>query len=224
MIESHRCRVCELVVRTRTMTISLPGDRVEEIHLCEACWQLLECGFRRTSPDAELEEILDGPGDRVTEPQLRSLIEAGRQADADLPVTPEARHGLDRQRLVRGELRELDAYLKDATATSARSDWTGTLEAVRMIHGRAVITRRALEGMLGSHPVAADLPPLVRAVQEVGRLITDREIDSLRPDELRDRMHAVLRVLDHELQAFLQPPEEESAPANTDRDAGHNGA
>ena len=130
-----------------------------------------------------------------------------------------ARRGPERQHLVRGELREIDADLKKATAASARGDWAGTLEAVRMIHGRAVITRRALEGMLGAHPVAADLPPLVRAVQAVGRLITDREIDSLQPDELRDRMHAMLGMLDRELQAFLEPPEEEPVSADTDRGA-----
>jgi hypothetical protein len=196
MIESHPCRTCETVIDGYSLPILLPGHQSEEWPTCEACSSHPEAGSQRTTSAGALDPSFGGPSVRVAE----------------------VRRGLERQRLVRGELREIEADLKDATAASARSDWAGALEAVRIVHGRAVITRRALEGMLGSYPVA-DLPPLVRVVQAVGRLITDQEIDSLRPDELRDRMHAVLRVLDHELQTFLEPPEDEPVSADADRDA-----
>jgi len=64
--------------------------------------------------------------------------------------------------------------------------------------------RRPWSASLG---VAADLPPIVRAVQAVGLLIREGEIDSLPPDELRVRMHALLEALDYELGAFLEPPD-----------------
>jgi hypothetical protein len=80
-------------------------------------------------------------------------------------------------------------------------------EAVRVIQGRAVITRTALERLLGPSTVAADVPPLVRAVQAVGLLVHEEEIDRLPPDELRVRMRAVLETLDDELAAFLQAPD-----------------
>jgi len=81
------------------------------------------------------------------------------------------------------------------------------LEAVRMIQGRATITRATLERRLGSAPSGDDLPPLVRVVRAVGLLITEGEIIDLPPDELRVRMRAVLQALDSELSAFLQAPE-----------------
>jgi hypothetical protein len=218
MIETRWCSICEEATPSRSIVVSLPGQQVEDFHLCEGCWRLLECGCRRTSPDGALEKLLAGSALRLTEPELRSLIESGLQADGDNPVRAERPRELGRHRLVRGELLEIDADLKDAVAASALGDWTGTLEAVRMIHGRAVIARRALEGILGMYPVAADLPPIVRAVQAVGQIISDREVDSLPPAELRARMHAVLHEIDRELQAFLDPPEEGPVPTDLESD------
>ena len=219
MVESPRCRVCEDVPSGRTVPVLLPGQRSEDVCLCETCWQLLACGLRQTAPDGAPEPFLDGATALLTEPQLRGLIDAALQPDADIPGTLEARLDLERRRLVRGKLREIDADLADATAASARGNWAGTLEAVRMIQGRALVTRRALEGILGRYPVVADLPPLVRAVQTVGQVISDGEVESLPPAELRARMRTVLHVLDRELQAFLEPPEESPVPADSDRDA-----
>jgi hypothetical protein len=219
MVESPRCRVCEEVVPGRTIPVLLPGQRCEDFFLCESCWQLLERGFRRTAPDGAPEPSLDGSTVRLTEPELRALIDVGLQANVDTQGMLDTRHDLERRRLVRRELRVIDADLKVAIAASARRDWGAALEAVRMIQGNAVVARRVLEGMLGSYPTAADLPPLVRAVQAVGRVISDREVDRLAPDELRARMHAVLHALDHELQAFLEPPEESPVPAAPDCDA-----
>ena len=217
MIGSHRCRVCEKVAPGRTIPVLLPRQPFEDFYLCKTCWRLLECGFRQTEPDGALEPSLDGPGIRLTEQQLRSLIEIGLQDDSDIAVTLEARADLRRRCLVRGELRKIDADLQDAMAASAGGDWAAALMAVRMIQGRAVVTRGALEPMLGSYPVVADLPPLVRAVHAVGRVITDREVDDLAPDELRARMHAVLQAIDLELQIFLEPPGE--APGRVDPDS-----
>jgi hypothetical protein len=111
------------------------------------------------------------------------------------------------QWLVGSHLEAVGAELEDARASSDRHDWVAVLEAVRMIRGRAVVTRAALERRLGSAPTGDDLPPLVRAVQMVGLLITEGEVESLPPDELRVRMHAVLEALDHELRASLQAPD-----------------
>ena len=219
MVESSQCRVCEEVPSGRTVPVLLPGQRSEDVYLCETCRQLLQRGLRQTAPDGAPEPFLDGATALLTEPQLRGLVDVALQADADIPGTLEARLDLERRRLVRSKLREIDADLKDAMAASARGNWAGTLETVRMIQGRAVITRRVLEGMLGSYPVAADLPPLVRAVQAVGQVISDREVESLPPAELRARMRTVLHVLDLELQAFLEPPEESPVPADSVRDA-----
>jgi len=134
-----------------------------------------------------------------------------------LEVPADSLDVLERPGLVRANLREVGADLAAAIAASDHDDWASALEAVRMIQGRAVVTRRALEGMLGSYP-AADLPPLVRAVRAVGQVISDREVDGLAPDELRARMHAVLEALDRELQTFLDPPEEALAPPDRSRD------
>jgi hypothetical protein len=109
--------------------------------------------------------------------------------------------------LVRANLRALGADLAAAVAASDHDDWAATLEAVRLILGRAVLTRQALERMLGSD-AANYVPPLVRVVQEVRREISMREVDSLPPDALRARMHAVLQALDRELKTLLSPPAE----------------
>jgi hypothetical protein len=50
---------------------------------------------------------------------------------------------------MRDALREIGTDLLDALAASDRDDWTTALAAVRMIHGRAVVTCRTLEGMSG---------------------------------------------------------------------------
>src|SRR5688572_25667554 len=176
MVESLPCRICEEAVPGRTIPVLLPGQRSEGFSVCETCWQLLACGLRQTAPDGAPEPFLDGATALLTEPQLRNLIEVGLRADADIPGTLEARLDLERRRLVRGRLRVIDADLKVAMAASARGDWGVALEAVRMIHGRAVVTRRALEGILGAYPEAADLPPLVRVVQAVRQIISDREV------------------------------------------------
>jgi hypothetical protein len=218
MSEPPSCRVCDIVAASRTIPVLLPGNGFENWPICEACWRLLEVGWRRTAPDGALESPLDGSGVRLTEPQLRILIDVASQADFDIPVIPAARREPERQPLVGDELRQIGGDLQDALAASARGDRAGTLAAVRMIQGRAVIARRALEGMPGPNP-AADLPPLVRAVQAVRGLISDREVESLAPDELRARMHVVLQALDRELQAFLQPPAQAPFPADRGRDA-----
>jgi hypothetical protein len=218
MLESPRCRICEEERPGRTIAVLLPGQRSEGFGLCEICWNLLESGLRRTAPDGAPEPFLDGLTVPLTEPQVLALIEIGLAADSDIAVTSETRRGLGRRRLVRGELRQIDADLEEAVAASARGDWAAALVAVRMIQGRAVITRRALEGMLGAYPVHGDLPPLVRAIQAVGQIVSDSEVDTLAPHELRARMRDVLQVLDRELQTFLEPPEEAPIPADDDRD------
>ena len=138
------------------------------------------------------EPYLHGHGFRFTESQVRHYITAGLQPDAEW------------QRLVGDKLCAIGADLDAAMAANDGHDWPAVLEAVRMIQGRAVLTRTALERLLGPSKVAADLPPLVRAVQAVGLLIREGEIESLPPDELRVRMHAVLQTLDYELSSFLQ--------------------
>jgi hypothetical protein len=132
-------------------------------------------------------------------------------------TTPQARRGLERRLQLRAELHEINAYLEEALTASARDDWASALEAVRMIQGRTVLTRRSLEALLGLD-TAADAPPLVLAIRAVRGVISDQEVDSLAPDELRARLHAVLRALDRELQAFLSPPEDASIPADDDHD------
>jgi hypothetical protein len=143
---------------------------------------------------------LNGHGFHGAESQIRSDITAGLQP------------GPERSRLVRDNLCALGVDLASSVEASAHGDWAGALKTARMIHGRAVVARRALEGMLGAYPDAADLPPIVRAVQAVGQIISDREVDRLAPDELRARMRAVLRELDRELQAFLGVPDEPPIP------------
>ena len=116
------------------------------------------------------------------------------------------------RQMVVAHLHEMNRRVRDALAATARGDWATVLEAVRLIQGGAALTRAALERMIGSGTSAADLPPLVRAVQAVGQLISDREVDTLPPDELRARLRAVLRALEGELRDSLQLDEEASGP------------
>ena len=113
--------------------------------------------------------------------------------------------------LVRDNLRALGADLTDAMSASRRDDWAAALQPVRMIQGRAAITRGLLERMLGQDATATE-PPLVRVFREIRGLISDQEIGSLPPDELRARMRGVLQALDRELKAVLSPPDEPSTP------------
>jgi len=85
------------------------------------------------------------------------------------------------------------------------------LQSVRLIQGRAVVTRGLLERMLGQDAAATE-PPLVHTFREIRSLISDREVDSLPPDELRARMRRVLQALDRELKAWLSPPDEPAIP------------
>ena len=107
--------------------------------------------------------------------------------------------------LVRGHLRTLAADLTAALAAGDHDDWAGVLRAVRLIQGRAVVTRGLLERLEAPDAAVAE-PPLVTVVQSVRRQIAHREIDRLSPDELRARMRAVLQTLDRELKALLSPP------------------
>jgi hypothetical protein len=47
---------------------------------------------------------------------------------------------------------------------------------------------------------------------EINPLISDRDVDSLPPDELRARMRGVLQVFDRELKALLSPSDEPPVP------------
>jgi hypothetical protein len=183
--------------------VLLPGRRFENCSICEVCRRLLEVGWRQTSPDSALGLSLDGPEAHLTEQQVRDLVEAGLQAESQVPIASGARPDLERQLLVHDELGRIDVDLLDAEAAISRGDWSAGLQAIRMIGGRAVITRRVLEGMLGAP--AASLPPLVRAAQAVNRVISDQEVNTLPPDELRLRIRAMLAALDAELHSFLEP-------------------
>jgi hypothetical protein len=121
-------------------------------------------------------------------------------------VAPDWRH------LVRDRLQQIGTNCATATEAANRSDWGRVLEAVRLIHGGSALTRKMLECTLGRDQGAADRPWPVRSVQAVKRLISEREIDSLPQDHLRDRMRAVLRALDGELRAFLRLPDEPPIP------------
>ena len=118
----------------------------------------------------------------------------------EVPPCPE------RPQPVHAILRELGTDLAAATAAADHDDWAAVLQAVRLIQGRTVLTRGLLERMLGQDAVV-ELPPLVRTVQAVRQLISDREVDSLPPDELRVRMRNVLQTLDRKLKAFLSSPD-----------------
>lgn len=114
-------------------------------------------------------------------------------------------------RLVRDNLRELGAALGTAMAAGGHDDWAAMLQAVRLIQARAVVTRHLLERMLGQDTAATE-PHLVRVFREISPLISDRDVDSLPPDELRARMRRVLQALDRELKALLSPPDGPSIP------------
>ena len=214
MSEPRSCRICKVVTPGHLIPVLLPAQYLGDWHLCGICWGHLQRGFQRTTPEGAFEPFVSGRGFRFTPSQVRYYILAGLQPD------------LEWQQLVRDQLcdqlHELGADLEDARAASARGDWAAVLEAVRMLHGRAMVARRALERMLGTN-VAADLPPLVRAVQAVGLLIREEEVDILPPGELRARMHVVLETLDRELLTFLEPPEGKPVPAEPDRDAPQGG-
>jgi hypothetical protein len=191
-LQPGHCHICKAVDPGHPIPVLLTELRLEDWHLCRSCSGHFKRGFQRITPEEAFEPYLHGRGFRFTESQVRSYVTAGLQPGAEW------------QRLVGSKLRKIGADLADAPAANDRHDWPAVLEAVRMMQGRAVTTRAGLERLLGPYTVAADLPPLVRAVQAVGLLIRDGEIESLPPDELRVRMHAVLETLDNELSAFLQ--------------------
>jgi hypothetical protein len=114
-------------------------------------------------------------------------------------------------RLVHDHLRELGAHLAAAVAAGGHDDCAAMLRAVRLIQGQAIIARGLLERMLEQDATATE-PPLVHVVREIGPLISDREVDSLSPDELRARMRRVRQALDRELKAMLSPPDELPIP------------
>jgi hypothetical protein len=119
----------------------------------------------------------------------------------------------ERPRLVHDNLHkfgaELGAELAAAVAAADRADWEAMLQAVRMIQGRAMVTRGLLERTLGQDAAATE-PALVRVIREIKGLISNQEVDSLSPDELRARMRKVLQALDRELKVMLSPPDESS--------------
>jgi hypothetical protein len=114
-------------------------------------------------------------------------------------------------RLVGEYLRDLGADLAAVVAAGGHDDRAAMLRAVRLLQGRAVVMRGLLERMLGQDAIASE-PPLVHAIRAIGRLISDQEVDSLPPDELRARMRSVLQALDRELKALLSPPDEPPIP------------
>ena len=189
------CRICKAASPGRPIPVLLPELRLDDWHLSRVCWGHVQRGFQRITPEDAFEPYLSGRGFRFTEQQIRSYITVGLQPDEEW------------QRLVGGMLRAIGADLDAALAANDRHDWAAVLGAVRMVQGRAVTTRTALERLLGPYKVPADLPPLVRAVQAVGLLIREEEIESLPSDELRVRMRAVLQTLDYELNAFLGSPD-----------------
>ena len=134
---------------------------------------------------------------RFTEAQIRNYVMAGLQPDTTW------------QEPVGRRLREMGRDVEEAMAASDSQDWAAVLRAVRLIQGRAVVTRGLLECMLGQDAEATE-PPLVRVFGEIRRLISDREVDSLPPDMLRARIHAILQALDRELKMLLSPPDEPS--------------
>jgi hypothetical protein len=77
--------------------------------------------------------------------------------------------------------------------------------------GRALVTRGLLERTL-VQDAAAEPPPLLRVIGAIRPLISEREIDTLPPDELRARMRRVLQALDRELKALLSPPDGPPTP------------
>jgi hypothetical protein len=114
-------------------------------------------------------------------------------------------------RPVHDALRALGVDLTAAETAADDDDGAGVLHAVRLIQGRATVTRGLLERALGQDAAANELP-LMCVVRGIRGLISDREVNSLPPDELRARMRAVLDVVDRELRAMLAPPDEPPIP------------
>jgi hypothetical protein len=106
------------------------------------------------------------------------------------------------QQPVGGRLRQIGTDLEQAVVAADGHDWAIVLQAVRLIQGRAVATRGLLERMLGED---TSEPPLICAVRSIGWQISDQEIDSLPPDELRARMRVILQTLDRGLKSILSP-------------------
>ena len=62
-------------------------------------------------------------------------------APDELEILENEPAGSERLRLAHDNLRELGADLTAAMNASHRDDWAAVLQAVRLIHGRAAITR-----------------------------------------------------------------------------------
>ena len=132
-----------------------------------------------------------------------ALPSAGADARTTRPPTR------SRPQSVHDNLREIGADLAATVAADGHNDWAAMLQTVRLIQGRAMVTRGLLERMLGQDAAATE-PPLVRVIREIKGLISNQEVDSLSPDELRARMRKVLQALDRELKVMLSPPDESS--------------
>jgi hypothetical protein len=146
------------------------------------------------------------PQHSVTSPHVHSYY-----APDELEVLEDEPADPEHLRLVFDNLRALGADLAAAATAAGHDDWTAVLQAVRLIQGRAVVMRSRLERMLG-YDAAASEPHLVRVFHEISPLISDREVDSLAPDELRARMRRVRQAFDRELKALLSPPDGPSIP------------
>jgi hypothetical protein len=208
MLAASYCYICEVKTAERTLLVLQPGPRVEDWPLCAACWRLLERGIRQTMPEGSLETALNEFGGRLPESQLLALIAAGQQTDNDSPITVQAWLEQERRRLLRSRLRAIGARLTVALAASRGDDRTEVLKAIRVIEGRARLIRVELERDLEPAVPDTTLPPLVRAVQEVGGVIADHDVDRLLPNELRAKLHGVLHTLNRALQDFLQLADE----------------
>ena len=145
---------------------------------------------QRAASDGTYESSLDRESSRFAETPIRSYMMAGVQPDSGW------------QQVVSSRLCQIGADLEETVAAVDVHDWAAVLQAVRLIQGRAVTTRGLLERMLGQ---PACEPSLVRAIRSIKRQVSDCELDSLPPDELRARMRAVLQTLDRELKAVLSP-------------------
>jgi len=142
---------------------------------------------------------------------ITALILDRAYAPDELEVLEDEPADPERLWLVRDNLRKIGAHLTDAAAASDRHDWGAVLRAVRLIQGRAIVTRGRLEPTLGLDTATTE-PPLVRLFREIGPLISDWEADNLSPDELRARIRVVRQAFDRELKALLSPPDEPPIP------------
>ena len=175
---------------------------------------LLRCECRPTGPSHRCLVELDPVADRsVGTPQqaVTALLLDRAYAPDELEVLEDEPDDPERLRLVRDNLRALGADLAAADLAVAHDDWAAVLQAVRLIQGRAVVTRARLERMLGQDAAATE-PHLVRVFREISPLISDQEVDSLPSDELRVRMRSVLQAFDRELKALLSPTDEPPLP------------